>query len=409
MPIFGRSYESLMADSLADLSQNTRITRLGPGGLARSLLEAVNRRLAEAYDTFDLNMAQAFVSTATGQYLDLIGGLLGVVRGGPNAGSASADTQVEKFYVDSGTFGDINGGAPITIPQGTTISTQDNSGGILYRTSEQSTLPAGANIAWISVEAVVSGQDSNVGTGTLVYHNATAYTDYQQNTLKCANVYPVANGTNFEDDSNYRYRITNIVLAAEAANETALRLAILSTNGVADVILIPRYRGIGTFGAILKSVTPTVSQDLIDNVTANVSSILAYGDVPFIRKPIETGVAMSLIVHYDMALSDDDLTQIESDLTTKITDYVDNLDIGQSFYVNRMVSNLFSVSSHITNFGTPGYPIDQMYIYQPSTLNDNRVRSTLIGDYTTATDERVIIEPSISVPITLTRDFLMRK
>jgi hypothetical protein len=409
MAIFARSFESLMADSLADLSSNTRITRLGPGGLARSLLEAVNRRLSEAYDSFDLNLAYAFVSTSAGKYLDLIGVLLGVTRGTPIAANATADTQVVKFYVDSGTFGDLNSSSSITVPQGSILSTQANSSGILYQTTEQVTLPAGANTGWVSTEAITTGQDSNVGTGSLTYHDVSSYVRYQENLLKCTNVYPIANGSNFESDANYRYRITNTVLAAEAANETALRLAILSTNGVADVVMIQRYRGIGTFGAILKATIPTVSQDLIDNVTANISDVIAYGDIAYIKKPIETGLTMRITVHYDTTLSEDDLTQIESDLTSKITDYVDNLDIGQAFYSNRMISELFSVSQHITNFGSPGTPIDEMYIYVPSSLDDNRVRSTLIGDYQAATDERVIIEPSVSVPITFIRDFLTRK
>jgi hypothetical protein len=409
MGLFARSFESLMADDLDVLSKNTKITRLGPGGIARSLLEAVNRRLAEAYDSFDLNLARAFVSNSTGQYLDLIGVLLGVTRGSSVVASATADTQVIKFYVDSGTFGDINSGSNITIPQNSILSTLATSGGVLYRTTEQATLLANANTGWISAEAIIPGEDSNVGTGSLTFHVVTSYTDYQQNTLKCINIYPIANGSNFESDANFRYRIVNTVLAGEAANQTALRLAILSTSGVADVVMVSRYRGIGTFGAILKAITPTVSQSLIDDVTANVSDIMAYGDIAYIRAPIESGLTMKITVHYDMVLSEDDLTTIEATIISSITDFVNNLDIGQTFLSNRMIGELFSVSDHITNFGETGKPIDEMYIYNTSTLEDNRVRQTLIGDYTPADDERVIIETTVTNPIVLVRDFTRRK
>jgi len=80
MPLFSRSFQELMTDTISDLAQNTNITRLSPGGVARAILEAVNKRLNEAYDVFDLNLARAFVSTAPGQFLDLIGSLLGVSR-----------------------------------------------------------------------------------------------------------------------------------------------------------------------------------------------------------------------------------------------------------------------------------------------------------------------------------------
>lgn len=407
-PLFARTFDQLMGDALSDLSLNTSITRLSAGGLARSLLEAVNRRLAEAYDTFDLNLARGFVSAADGQYLDLIGVLLGVTRGVSGSAATSKEENIIKFYVDTGNFGTINGGNDIPIDQGTQLSSQVNNGGISYRTTEQVICPAGQNIVWASAEAITPGEDSNIGSNTLIYHNFVGYTDYLNSSLKVTNVYPIANGQNFESDANYKYRIVNRVLEAEAANLTAIRLAILSTAGVADVILIPRYRGIGTFGAILKSTSPTVSQTLIDNTIVNVSAIQAFGDIAYIRKPRETGLTMKITVHYASNLSESELSSIETDLQTSITDFVNNLDIGEAFVVNRMVAQLFSVSPQITNLGVAGIPIDEIYINTESKLQDTKVRQKLLGDYYPSSDERVIIEPSVAMPIQLVRDFTTR-
>ncbi len=408
MPLFARTYPDLMADSLADLASTTRVTRLTPGGIARALLESSNARMAEGYKIFDLGLARAYVSSAPGQFLELIGMLLDVQRGGSVAASVDEESQIIKFYVDSGTFGTINGGNPITISQNSIISTQANSGGILYRVTNTAVLPAGGSSGWVAAEAIAPGERSNVGTGSLIFHNFTGYVGYLNDTLKVTNIHPVATGRDIEGDTNYRYRLVNKVTEAEAANQTAIRLATLSTAGVADVVLIPRYRGIGTFGVIIKSVTPTVSSSLLDTVTFNVSRVQAFGDISYVRAPKESGLAMKLTGHYSSRLPEDELSSIESSIRDIITSYVNNLDIGEEFLLNKMVSSLFNVSSNLTNLGIAGQPVDELYIYRESKVGDNRVKSTLLGDYLPSSDERVIIEQSLPQPITLERSYTRR-
>lgn len=408
MPLFARNYQTLMGDTINDLAQNTNLTRLSPGGFARSILESVNKRVSDAYQVFDLNLARAFVSAAPGQYLELIGALLAVTRGVSSSASVDSDSQVLKLYVQSGTFGDINGGNNIFIPQGTIISTEEDNEGIQYRTTQEFTLLPNQNAAWISAEAVIPGEDSNVGDRTLVYHSFVDYVDSDNESLLVANVFPIANGVNRESDDNFRFRIVNRVLEAEAANLTAIRLAILTTPGVADVVLIPRYKGVGTFGAIIKSTLPIVAQSLIDNVTANVAVVQAYGDIAYIKGPKETGVTLKTTIHYSQRLPEEDLEIIEDTLESTITEYINNLDIGEEFVVNRMVAELFGVDDRIANIGTAGKPIEELYIHVESRLQDNKVRKTLLGNYNPDTDERVIVEPSVQTPILFERAYQRR-
>jgi len=408
MPLFARSYQELMADSLEDLANNTNITKLSAGGIARALLEAMNTRLAEAYEIFDLNMARAFVSSAPGQFLELIGTLLGVEREPSFAANADADTQVIKFYVNTGTFGALNGGNDITLLQGTVISTLASNGGILYKTTETVTLNVADTDQWVGAIAVQPGEDANVGTSVLVYHDFTNYTDSDNSTLLVTNVHQIANGKNFESDANYRYRIVNKALEAEAANNTAIRLAVLSTPGVADAVLLPRYRGIGTVGVIIQSVLPTVSDSLIDAVTANVFKVQALGDLTFIRKPFETGVTMKVTVHYDQQLTEEELQEIENLLEDAIIEYINELDIGEDFFINRLAADLFAVSDHIANLGEPGIPFDEVYVWTESKLEDNRMRQKLLADYESEDDERVIVEPTVATPFTFIRSFVRR-
>ena len=97
MPFFNRTYQENLGACLEDLSVGTNISRLSPGGKARAILESVNKRLDEAYDIFDLNLARAFVSSAPGQFLDLIGEILGVTRESAISASVDDSTEIIKF------------------------------------------------------------------------------------------------------------------------------------------------------------------------------------------------------------------------------------------------------------------------------------------------------------------------
>lgn len=408
MPLYGKTLAEILAESLTELSTNTNLTRLGPGGKARAILEAVSKRLEEAYTTFDLNLARAFLSTAPGQYLKLIGDLLGLPSEPSVAASASADLQNVKFYVDTGTFSTINSGGDISLSRGTIISSEPNDAGVLYRLTSDTTLLAGQSSGWVSVEATSPGSNYNIGSGVLRYHSFSGYTDYLNSSLKVTNIYPIANGKNFESDTNYRYRLSKRVLEAEAANETAIRLAALSAPGVADVILVPRYRGIGTFGIIIKSVGPVVNSSLIDVVTAKVLSVQGYGSIAYIKGPKEIGFACKINIYYDKQMTTTDLSLLEANMIESVTTNVNSLDIGDSLYVGKLTASLYPFSTNILNIGEAGKPLAESYIYRSTRLEDNRIRQQLLGDYITASDERVIVEPSISNAITFASYFSRR-
>jgi len=406
LPLFAPQYQKILSDSLGELSNNTNFTRLSAGGKVRALLETQSRRLKEVYDTFDLNLARAYVSAAQGQYLDLIGALLGAARSKASTASVSSEMLVQKFYVETGTFGDINSNRDILITQGTIISSQDEENGTKYRLINSILLSADDSEGFVAIEATNPGTEANVGSNSLVFHSFTSYTDVDNNSLLTTNFYPIVNGKDYESDANYKFRIVNRTLEAEAANVTAIRLAGLSVAGVADIIVKRRYRGIGTFAVIIQSTTPTVSNPLIAGVRGKVEEVMAAGEYTFVMGPKEIGLTMRTTVFYKKKLVDDEIDTIETDLVEAITSYVNSLDIGEEFSINLLISNLFSVSDDIRNFGVSGTPIEELYVYKNSKLEDNRVRQKLLGDYVAADDERIIIETTVSNPIVFIRKYI---
>lgn len=408
MPLFRRDLQEIVTASLEDLAQNTNITRLSPGSKARALLESFGRRHEEIYQTFDLNLARAFVSSAPGQYLELIGELVGLTRASSVAASTSEEMETIQLTVDGGgTFGSINNNQDIVLPKGKVIfSTKASSNGIVYILDQNKVLRASATEDFCSATAAQPGSFSNVGSHSLVFHNFTTYSDYLNNSLKVTNLHAITSGKNFESDENFRFRIINRTLEAEAGNETALRLAALSTPGVADVLMVKHYRGIGTFGVIIKSITPTVSDTLITSVRANITNVACFGELPFVFGPKETGLSLKTTIHYKSRISEDDMEFIEDALESLIKNHVNSLDLGEEFSLNRLVADMFDISSQISSFGIPGTPIEELYVYKQSRLQDNKTRSKLLGDYLPANDERVIIEPSVSSPIVFERAFI---
>lgn len=392
MPLFSQTESNIFADILLEVLNDTNITRTSPGSKMRALVEAVSKKMGRMWQQFDLNMVQAFLDGAEGQFLNFMGDMMGVERLGESSASISSNDQNVRFYVDSGTFGDINGGSSISIPSGTIISTESDSEGVRYKVSFNTVLSATDSETYISVQSLRTGTNVNVGTGELIYHNFINYTDAANNTLKVLNEVEVIAGQDVEVDTNYRYRIANQVLAAEAANPIAIRLAILTVPGVADIVQLPFNRGVGTYDVLVKSTTPSISDSLISTIQNAVNGVAAQGVDVSVKGPRELGIAMVGTLYLRNKITTQEETTLLDNVVSNVTDYINNLDIGEEFIVNEVVERVLATSATIKTMGIPTKPLDNLYLYTPSRLEDNKIRSTIIQDLAPEIDERIIVE-----------------
>lgn len=392
MPIFSESESKIFGDILFDVTENTNITRTSPGSKTRALAQATSKKLGRMWGQFDTNIVLSFLDGAEGKYLDFIGSMMGIPRLGEERAGATAIERVVKFYVDVGTFGDINSNSSIVIPSGTIISTGTNQSGILYRLPYSILLPATSTETFVAVEALRAGTTYNLGVNQLIYHNFTGYTNNLNDSLKVTNDAEIVSGQEVENDTNYSFRISNQVLVGEAANLTAIRLSALVVPGVADIILIPYNRGIGTTDLIVKSTLPHASDSLIAAVSEAVFKVSAQGTVPNVRAPIEIGMSMTGTLTLRERLSNNDQDNLTRSVVTNVTDYINNLDIGEDFIVNEVVERVMATSDVIKNVGQANKPLDRVYIHRPTRLEDNKVRSTLLGDFDPENEEKLLIE-----------------
>ena len=160
MALIRKNYSDIIDSALRQLTQETNITQLSPGAKARALLEIVSRQISEQYQIFDLNLANAFLSTAQGEFLNYIGEIVGVERLQPVTAGTVAESQNVIFYTFAATFGAINGGSDITIPKGTRIwtspSTPEADDSTYYYITEEVVLPSAGTTQAIPINATQS-------------------------------------------------------------------------------------------------------------------------------------------------------------------------------------------------------------------------------------------------------------
>ena len=392
MPLFAETEQKIFGDILFDVVNNTVITRTSPGAKMKSLVDAVSKKMGQMYTRFDLNISQAFLNGAKGKYLDFIGSMLNLPRLGESRAVVAIKDRNMRFYVEIGTFGDINGGSSILLPAGTIVSSDVAASGNIYKLLVSVVLSASASEAFVPAEALRSGTQGNLGKNALRFHNFNNYVDTVSDSLKVTNDAEISAGQNPESDTNYRFRIANQTVASESANATAIRLAALTVPGVANIVILPQARGIGSFDLLIQSITPIPSETLLSAVRESVLNHTAAGNIGSIRAPIELGMTISGNLILRKVVSASEQTNIINAATQNITAYINNLDIGEEFIFNEAIERVMATSELIKDIGVPTLPFEELFSYTPSRVEDNKIRSSLISNFSPQTDAKISIE-----------------
>jgi hypothetical protein len=230
----------------------------------------------------------------------------------------------------------------------------------------------------------------------------------------------VTTGTDTQTDEEYRYILSKAVTAAEAANETAVRLAALSISGVSDVLIVPYIEGVGTFGIIVIGTTPIVSTDVLNNVTIAVNTVKALGEYTTISHPRYIGFEIN--AHLIFRSTTDAVTkQSVTDLVqSNIYNYIDNIPMGNEFVRNEVIQVTMDTSTEILDIDTDPNSSTclSIHYWSPTTIeidsNDNevsnRIRTLLTSNYIGFFDDKPITEQNVQgyvhdtsfTPITVT-------
>ena len=376
-------------DTLAMMRANTSLTKVSSGTLVQSILRAINSKLAQNNAVLTTKLAQSFLSSASGDSLDLIGVLFNTPRGGNVLG---ARANIQKFYCTSGTL-DTLLGIVNPIPAGTILQSAD--GIIQYRLAVDLPFNTGDTQVFGSIEAIVAGSSSNIGAGVLVSHGLDVPG------LLTTNIESVDNGTDSQTDEEYRYILSKAVTAAEAANETSIRLAALSISGVADVRLVRYVHGIGTYGLIVIGTTPIVSTTVLQNTLSAITQVTAAGNFQTVRPPRYVGIEVGATLRFRSDTLDEDKDTIVEQVEDEIYDYINNIPMGEGFIRNELIQRIMDVSEKILDVDDEDTSLSKLsvHVWTPTTIDiedgilvTNRIREPLTQNYTAYFDDKMVVE-----------------
>ena len=302
------------------------------------------------------------------------------------------------FYVEQGSFGDINGGTSISLPEGTLVSTKaefDDSN-LLYQITQSYTLAADENYAYCSAVALNPGSFANVSENSLQNHNFLNYADVLSGTLKVTNKMPIINGRDLESDESLRYRTTNYINAVSNRNRDAVFLNSLQVPGIREVRIIPGYFGIGTIGVIAFGQGKELSKDILDLLEDRLVELQNPGQ--------EINIISGVTVYFDFKLKiyiKSGLTNIEKEnIKSTIKRDVANLIKDKEFnnFLDMLEISRVAIrnipDSKILGFGTSengGSIFEEVFIRKTDRFNlFPEEKESLMSDfYSIGDDERI--------------------
>lgn len=396
----------IISNALQKLNDFTNLTFLSPGSKARLLIDILSEELGAQAEQFDQNIGAGLLRKANGVILDYIGEIYGLSRLTEVKAEVTAEEQNFLLYTLNANFGAINNGANIIIQPGELRFSNDESFGpdsVVYVNTEVITLNNTDTTTFFSAQSLNSGEQANVGSNALVFHDFNNYSDSLNRSLLVTNSNTVSYGRDRERDENYRYRIQKEKISSEAGNETAIRLALLIIPGVADVIRIPYARGIGTCDWLIRSTSINVSSELLEVAQEAIESKQSSGMSNSAKSPVLIGVEFIFALKYKGRLEDRQKDKIKADVKKNIADYVNNLEIAESLILDQVVRVILNSSDLIESMGDEDSSDNfrNIFIYKRSGLSNALIRKTLSTDYTARNYERVILENTIETPITI--------
>ena len=335
--LFKKSLTELNEQAINDLQNNTDITNMSIGGVARTMLEVINKQLSDYYNVLDINQAMGFLSSAEGYFLDLIGDLFNMPRLKSEKATATSSDQIQRFYVTRGLLGDYI--PTLQILAGTKIMTSDDE--IKFTVTADTSFDAAATEVYIPIESDDTGTNYNVGKNALIKHDLGLVDVYTVNNKA------IVNASNTEEDNNYRFRISNATLSAEKANETAIRLAALSVDGVANVVMSPYARGMGSYDVLVVPTEGIADDSLIALVQDAIEDVQAYGIRGTAAAPGIVAVDISLSIVFIDGVTSGEQDSIRARVRLAIEQYIVSIRIGGVFVLNELRQQIMDVSPKI--------------------------------------------------------------
>lgn len=316
-----REFETMVGDTLRRITNSTKINNVRPGSVTRTMVEALLAELDIQYYQIKRIFDNIDLDTATGEGLERLIKILGVVR--KNATQCTANL----VFGRSSTMT-----TDVPIPYGSIVSTRADSSGNVVEfkvVEENAILKSGELEVVVDCIAVNSGL-IYVPMNTVVVMNKPI-----MNIEYVNNPDTIYGGSDKESDASLRERARNVFATLGKSTIAALENAVMAIEGVQDVVCIDCARGVGTADLIVVTATIPPHEDLIDIIDGVIYETKAAGiDVQIVYPEV-----ISINVSVDI-LNDTTDTDTIGDAILK---FLESLGVGDHFIINQLEKAVLNV------------------------------------------------------------------
>lgn len=367
------------------LSNSIGATGNSSDSLLNTLAGVIGSETNNYINLMNANINSLSILNATGLELDsLVFNMYGISRIPGNKANALVGSRCVEFYVDEGTFGNINNGNNIVIPKGTLLSVNsvfDTNNVIQYETDSQYILSAGLNRTYVGVIARSTGSQYNLDRG-LVFHNFQSYTDNNNSSLKVRNNFPIINGRDRETDSSFRIRAGEYINSRRSYSIEQIRNSGINVPGILELRVIPNYYGLGTVGVICIGQEQEMTDQIVATVQQNLTAINLLGAEVTAFKPVSISVTLNVKAKKaNNSITENEMKEL---IKREIDDYFSTVTSRNNFSFNNLnsiLNNLYaskrSTFSSINEAPLSSVQITKTRNAQTETITLTRVDSAL--------------------------------
>ena len=166
-----------------------------------------------------------------------------------------------------------------------------------------------------------------------------------------------------EIDNDYRYRISQSTLTAATANQTSIKLAAMSVEGVQSVIMKQYTCGSGSFSLYVVSEFSITPESILTNVKSAVEAVTGYGIKSDILSPIIKDVKLELTIAFSPLATEEDRALIVNDVRIKIVGVINTMDVGESLIIKDLISTVTQMNSMIKDAYLSSLRIDDQLVF----------------------------------------------
>ncbi len=345
MPAYLKKTTSeILSQALQKIQNDTNITFVGPGSVARALAEAITGEIADLYDLMDFNTSQTVISTATGSALDMLGKLYDTPRK-LISDVAAVDKRMGSFIF----FLSVPHSADITIPEGTNVYTDKTTymgRRFSFTTTDAVTIPRGRTRAYASIKPNFIDSVYTAGANTLTLND---FVSPANATVYCTNPKPIASSNMYETDEQYRVRLIKSIRVAVGGTMEAVRFAALNISGVRDVKIRQAPYGLGSFEAIIIPERNETTTAVMNAASEAMTNRKALGVRMFVKPPVYVPLDLTLDIISPGAVMFQTREEVVRRASVAIARYITNLLPGGELVYNQLMQLIMDSSELISD------------------------------------------------------------